>query len=259
MTFVLKKIAAAAVYPLSLCLTALVVGLFFIWFTRKQKLGKILVTTGVVALALFSFGPVTDALLSSLENNYPPLTDLKGLEDVEWIVVLGGGHNSDSRYPANDQLSSASLSRLVEGVRIHNSLNHSRLIFSGGAVFDPVPEAKVMADVAITLGVDPGNILLELNSKDTEDQARLIAKIANLDENERFILVTNAAHMPRAVALFREYGMQPIPAPIDFWVKDHKGVNPISFFPTASGLQRMERVFHEYLGLAWAKLKTKGK
>lgn len=253
----LKKIITAAAYPLSLCLTALIVGLFFIWFTRKQKSGKILATAGVVALALFSFNLFSGPLLSSLENKYPPLTTLKGLDDVKWVVVLGGGHNSDSRYPANDQLSGASLSRLVEGIRIHNSLKGSRLILSGGAVFDPVSEAKVMSDVALTLGVDPGDILLESESKDTEDQARLIPRIANLDATERFILVTNAAHMPRAVALFRKFGTQPVPAPIDFWVKDTKGVNPISYFPTASGLRRMERVFHEYLGLAWAKIKPK--
>jgi uncharacterized SAM-binding protein YcdF (DUF218 family) len=255
----LKKIISLTLYPLSICLTALIVGLFFIWFTRKQKLGKIFVTAGVVVLTFVSFGPVTDTLLSSLENKYPPLTDLKGLEDIKWIVVLGGGHNSDSRYPANDQLSGASLSRLIEGIRIHNFWKDSKLILSGGAVFDPVAEARVMSEVALTLGEDPDDMLLELESKDTEDQARLIPRVANFNAKERFILVTNAAHMPRAVALFRKYGTQPIPAPTDFWVKDAKGVNPISFFPTASSLQKMERVFHEYLGLAWAKMKPKNK
>jgi len=259
LAFVLKKIVTFAVYPLSICLITLVIGLFFVWFTRRQKLGKILVTAGAVALILFSFSPVTDTLLSSLENKFPPLTDLTGLEDVKWIVVLGGGHNSDSRYPANDQLSGASLSRLVEGIRIHNSLKDSKLILSGGAVFDPIPEAKVMSDVALALGVGPGDLLLELESKDTEDQARLISKLVNLKAKERFILVTNAAHMPRAMALFRKYGKQPIPAPTDFWVKDIKGVNPIIFFPSASSLRRMERVFNEYLGLAWAKIKPKNK
>jgi uncharacterized SAM-binding protein YcdF (DUF218 family) len=72
-------------------------------------------------------------------------------------------------------------------------------------------------------------------------------------------LVTTAANMPRSVALFKKYGMQPIPAPIDFRIKNQTGVNPRSFFPTASGLGRMERVFHEYLGLAWAKLKPENK
>ena len=210
-------------------------------------------------MALFSFNFLSDPLLSSLENKYPPLTDLKGLDDVKWIVVLGGGLNSDPRFPANDQISGASLARLVEGIRIYNSLKNSRLILSGGAVFDPVPEAKVMSEVALTLGVDPDDLLLELESKDTEDQARLIPQIAGFDAKESFILVTNAAHMPRSMALFQKYGTQPIPAPIDFWVKDQKGVNPINFFPTASGLRRMERVFHEYLGLAWAKIKPQKK
>lgn len=255
MTFVLKKIATAAVYPLSLCLTALVVGIFFIWFTRKQKLGKILVTTGVVALAFFSFGFLSKPLLSSLENKYPPLTDFKGLDDVKWVVVLGGGHNSNPRYPANEQISSSSLARLIEGIRIHNRLKGSKLLLSGGAVFDPVPEARTMSAVALNLGVDPDDVVVELNSRDTEDQARLIHEIHGLDDKQRFILVTTASHMPRAVMLFRKYGMQPIPAPIDFWVKDPRGRNPVNYFPTAAGLLRMERVFHEYLGMAWARLK----
>ncbi len=259
MLFVLKKIITLAIYPLSLCLTALVVGLFFIWFTRRQKLGKIIVTIGVVVLIFFSYGFFSNHLLSSLENKYPPLTDLQEIRGVKWIVVLGGGIVSDNRLPANGQISGSSLLRLVEGIRIHNSLKGSKLILSGGAVFDPVPEAEVLADVALTLGVGEENILLESVSKDTEDQAQNIRKIAKLHENERFVLVTSASHMPRAVALFRSSGMQPIPAPIDFWIKNPKGVNPKNFFPTASGLRKMERVFHEYLGLAWAKLKTKNK
>jgi uncharacterized SAM-binding protein YcdF (DUF218 family) len=257
--FVLKKIITLAIYPLSLCLTALVVGLFFIWFTRRQKLGKIIVTIGVVVLIFFSYGFFSNHLLSSLENEYSPLTDLKEVHGVKWIVVLGGGIVSDPKLPANGQISGSSLSRLVEGIRIHNNLKGSKLILSGGAVFDPVPEAKVLADVALSLGVGEENILLESVSKDTEDQAQNIQKIVKLHENERFVLVTSASHMPRAVALFRSFGMQPIPAPIDFWVKNQSGINPMGFFPSSSGLRKMERVFHEYLGLAWAKLRTKDK
>ncbi len=259
MLFVLKKIVTLAVYPLSLVLTALVVGIFFIWFTRRQKSGKIIVTIGVVALTCFSFSFLSNPLLGTLENKYPPLTDLQEIRGVKWIVVLGGGIVSDNRFPANGQISGSSLSRLVEGIRIHNNLKGSKLILSVGSVFDHVPEAKVLADVALSLGVEEENILLESVSKDTEDQAQNIQKIAKLHKNERFVLVTSASHMPRAVALFRSFGMQPIPAPIDFWVKNQSGINPRGFFPSSSGLRKMERVFHEYLGLAWAKLRTKDK
>ena len=79
---------------------------------------------------------------------------------------------------------------MVEGIRIHNSLKGSKLILSGGAVFDPVPEAKVMADAAYKLGVDPDDIILESASKDTEDQAQNIEKLAQLNQNDKIILVT---------------------------------------------------------------------
>ena len=36
--------------------------------------------------------------------------------------------------------------RLVEGIRIHRNLPGSKLILSGGGGFDPVPNAKIMAD-----------------------------------------------------------------------------------------------------------------
>lgn len=256
MLFILKKILSFVFYPMSLCLTVLGIGLLFIWFTRRQKFGKIFVTIGAIALTCFSLGFLSDTMLETLENEYPPLTDLQKTHGVKWIVVLGGGIVSDTRFPVNDQLSGSSLSRLVEGIRIHNNLKGSKLIFSGGSVFDPVPEAKVLADVALSLGVGAENILLESVSKDTEDQAQNIQKIANLRENEKFILITSASHMPRSVALFRSFGMQPIPAPIDFWVKNQNGINPQGFFPNSSGLRNMEHVFHEYLGLAWTKFKT---
>ena len=78
----------------------------------------------------------------------------------------------------------------------------------------------------------------------------VMQRSSGFDAKESFILVTNAAHMPRTMALFHKYGTQLIPAPLDFCVKHQKGVDPINFFPTASGLRNMEPVFHEYLDLA---------
>ena len=257
LAFLFKKVVACTLYPLSLCLITLVVGLFFIGFTRKQRIGKVIVSLGVGVLLIFSLGFVSTTLLESLESEYAPLTNFQGLDGIKWIVVLGGGHTSDSKLPANERLSDSSLARLVEGIRIHNNLEDSKLILSGGAVFDPVPEAKTMADAALLLGVDRAAILLESDSKDTEDQARNISNLSIFSRTEKFILVTSASHMPRSVALFRKYGMHPIPAPADFLVKKRTSFNPRSLFPSPSALQNMERVFHEHLGMLWLKLKPK--
>jgi len=223
-----------------------------LWFTRRQKAGKIVVCLGIVLLMLFSYTPFSDISLRLLEYKYTPLTDLHQFSDIKWVVVLGGGHNSDQKFPVTSQISKSSLSRLVEGIRLHKLLPESSLVLSGGAVFDPVPEAKVMAGVAEIMGIGDDNLIIEERSKDTKDQAQLIHEIVG---NERFILVTSALHMPRSMALFQKLGMQPVPAPTDYLVKKKQGINPGIFFPNADSLQKMERVFHEYLGLTWARLR----
>jgi uncharacterized SAM-binding protein YcdF (DUF218 family) len=95
-------------------------------------------------------------------------------------------------------------------------------------------------------------VILESLSKDTKDEARLIKNIVG---NDRFVLVTSASHMPRSMALFKKLGMQPIPAPTDYWVKERQGISPAMFFPSSNGLRKAERAFYEYLGLAWANLR----
>ncbi len=250
--FLLKKIVAPLLLPLSICFEILLVGLWFLLFTRKQKTGKAIILMGIASLILFSYAPVADIALRSLEYRYPPLIDVSLFSDVTWVVVLGGGHQSDAALPVTSQLSEPSISRLVEGIRIHKLLPESRLLLSGGAVFDPVPEARVMEGVAQAMGIGGDKIILEERSKDTKDQARFIHKIIG---DERFILVTSASHMPRSMALFRKLQMNPIPAPAHYLVKKRKKIGPPPFFPNVESLRKMERVFHEYLGLWWARLR----
>ncbi len=249
--FLFKKIIAPLFFPLSVCLEFLIVGMFLLWFAHRQKAGKIMVSLGIVLLALFSYAPLPDIALKSLEYRYAPLVDLSQFSDIRWVVVLGGGHHSDPELPVTSHLSESSLSRLVEGIRIHRLLPESRLVLSGGKVFDPTPEAETMVRVAEIMGIEGNKIVLEKLSRDTRDQARFIHEIVG---DERFILVTSAAHMPRSMALFQKLGMSPIPAPTDYWVTKRHGIGPGVFFPNVGSLRKMERVFYEYLGLGWARL-----
>ena len=52
--FMVKKIVALFFYPVCLCLGILILGLFCLWATRRQRLGKVLVTLGTVLLLLLS-------------------------------------------------------------------------------------------------------------------------------------------------------------------------------------------------------------
>ena len=258
--FLFKKIISPLLLPVPFCLLLLTTGLILLWFTRKQKAGKIFVSVGVVLLTLLSYSAIPSLFLKSLEYDYPPIISISEVtrrnpaSSIKWIVVLGGGHTSSPQLPSTSQLSSASLVRLVEGIRLHRELPGSKLILSEGSIWDRASGAEVMAKVAQSLGVDSQNIVLEASSKDTEDEARLILPVIGKDE---FILVTSASHMPRAMALFTKMGMNPIPAPTDYWTKEVTYIHPGLFYPNATGLRKAETALYEYWGMAWAKLRGK--
>jgi uncharacterized SAM-binding protein YcdF (DUF218 family) len=250
--FLLKKLISPLFYPLSLCIEILLIGVVGLWISRKQKTWKAVVSLGVVLLIAFGYGALSDDLLRPLEYRYPPLKSVPEDFNAKWVVVLGGGHVSDPRLPITSQIAEASLARLVEGIRLYKSLPGSKLILSGGSGFDPVPNALIMADMAMAIGVEEEEIVLETVSKDTKDEARLVQELVG---NDRFVLVTSAYHMPRSVAIFEKLGMRPLPAPTGHWVKEGQKKGPGMFFPSAFSLYKAQRAFHEYLGLAWAKIR----
>lgn len=256
MPFLLKKILSPLFMPLCLSLEILLAGVILLWFTRRQRLGKILTTAGLLMLVALSLPAIANPLLATLEDRYPPFPGgtAAGVlpAGVPWIVVLGGGMTDDPRVPATSRISQESLARLAEAVRLYRLMPGCRLIFSGGAAFGRTPEAVVMAQAAGDMGIPSRDILTEGRSRDTEEQASLIGGMVG---KARFVLVTSAAHMPRSVALFRKQGMAPIPAPAAFQALEDR--NPAGFHPAVSALRKSEAAFHEYLGCIWSSLRDR--
>jgi len=220
--FLFKKIISQFFMPAPVLVFLLLIGLLLLWFTRRQKAGKVFVTIATLLLGFFSYGAVSNMVAKPLEQKYPPLMDYESLNNIKWIVVLRGGSGVDPRLPPSTYLSEASLFRLSEAIYIHNRLPETKLIMTGRSGFAGMtPVAQVMRDVAKELGVEPGDIVLETKSKDTKDHPIYVKEIVGKD---RFILVTSASHMFRAMALFAKDGMAPIPAPTDYMVTPVKCV-----------------------------------
>src|SRR5215212_2126166 len=250
--FLFKKLIAPFLMPVPFCLALLLSGLLLLWFTRRRRAGKCLATLGAVALLLLGYGAASGRLLATLERRYAPVTDVSAAAGrVRWVVVLGGGSSADAGLPAVMRLSEGSLARLIEGVRLQRQLPGSRLLLSGGSVFGSDPDAETMRALAVGLGVDPASLDLDDASPDTETQAEVVrARLGS----EEFYLVTSASHMPRALALFRRAGTNPLPAPTHFLTQGDRGFAPGDFFPSSGGLRCAEAAAYEYLGLAWAKV-----
>lgn len=255
--YIIKKMLGSVLMPLPFCLLISLLGLFFIWRGKKALTGKILTTLGLIGLTVMSYNPVSRILNTPLNCKYEAYGPIH-LEKTEtepkakYVVVLAGGHKSDPNLPATSQLSGHSLIRLVEGVRILRQNAGAILILSGGGTAEPVPEARVMAQVARFLGVPEDRMIIESASNDTKDQARLIKPIVGTSP---FVLVTSANHLPRSMALFQNLGMRPIPGPAGTTSRVKSPFSPQDIFPSVSALEDTTEALHEYLGLLWGTLK----
>ncbi|HAD81721.1 MAG: hypothetical protein A2509_07165 [Candidatus Edwardsbacteria bacterium RIFOXYD12_FULL_50_11] len=249
--FIFKKIISGIIMPLPVAMLLLAAGILLIWPLKKKRAGWIVAAVSFLSLLLLGYGIIGDMMLSDLENRYPAPVGIETHAGVKWVVVLGGGMNSDPRLPVTSQLSNSSAVRTIEGIRIHRLLKGSRLLFSGGPVFNPVPEGQGMAQLALALGVPRGEMMTEILSRDTEEQARLIKGLVGADS---VFLVTSAVHLPRSMALFRRSGVACIAAPTDFLYKKELQFNPSRLFPGYGGFRKAEAGWHEYMGTLYGRI-----
>jgi uncharacterized SAM-binding protein YcdF (DUF218 family) len=246
--FLFKKIVAPLFFPMTLCLLLIAAGLVLLWFSRRQRTGKVFVTLGFAVLTALSYASLTRSTLVDLERHYPPLVTLPADSGIRWIVVLGGGASPDPGIPPMARLSEASLARVVEGVRLHRQAPGSRLLLSGGGDGFEVTAMRALAEA---LGVAPEHTAIDRASQDTETQAR---NVKTMIQSERCVLVTSGSHMRRSIGLFRSAGVDALAAPTHYTAQ-RGPLQPGDFFPGSHGLSFAERITYEYLGMAWAMLR----
>ena len=249
--FFLKKFVGDLIMPLGAVQLLLVAGLVLL-FKRRINWGRFVVLAATLILYLFSLSPMADLLARPLEEAYPVIRTGSLPSDLGAVVVLSGGVLDREDLPLAARLGGDTLQRVMEGVRLWRARPGAKLILCGGEWSEkeniPTP-ARLMADLALDLGVDRSKVILEEVSRDTFENAREAAKIM---DRGPFALVTSARHLPRAVAIFRKMGLDPIPAPTDHKIRALGPDN--GFLPGLGGLASTQESLHEYLGLAWYRL-----
>jgi len=111
--------------------------------------------------------------------------------------------------------------------------------------------AEMNAEAAMEMGVSRDRMILFNKPESTHDEAVYLNKMIR---KKPFILVTSALHMKRAMLIFESYGMNPVPAPVDYMVKQVKGKTFFYYLPSIHSIQIMEDYLHEQVGILWFKL-----
>ena len=247
MGYEIKKVVEWFVTPLGMSLVLVAAGLL-VSGGRRRGLGRALTAAGLAVLLVCSLGNVARVLSAPLEHRYHPLVPSAPVSGVAAVMVLGGGSEWVPGRPPTGWLQVAGLERLVEGVRVLRLAPGARLVVSGWGEPGEPSTAEVMAQAAISLGVEPSRIVRFDTARDTADE---IASLRKLMGTQKVIIVTSAEHMPRAMQLAAQAGLDAIAAParvaLGGGTRGWGGLVPSVF-----ALQRSTTAIHEWLGRLWA-------
>lgn len=246
--FLFKKIVAPFLLPPGLLI--LVSILCALWLARRRSfLGAFFALCISALIWAFSFAPLSDSLVRSLEADFSIPADPKG--DV--IVVLGGGVKLGAQDIGGRGVPSEEmLARAVAAVRLHKRIG-SPIIVSGGYAFgDFKPtEAEIVGKYMVELGIAADKIIPEDKSRDTMENALLTKKVLDSRGFKKPLLVTSAIHMKRSVLSFKRAGVEVSPYPANFRTWDGMIYTWQGFLPQNTDIRE---ALHEYLGLIYLKL-----
>ncbi len=185
-----------------------------------------------------------------LESRFPPWDPARGAPDG--IVVLGGaiiaGAVAALRRAGGQWRSRAHHLRIAKLARAYPK---ARIIYSGGdasLLGNEPTEAQFLSALARRFRHCARRASrLKSRSRNTAENARFSKEIAQPKPGERWLLVTSAQHMPRAIGCFRRAGF-PVEAYPVAW---HTG-REVGFWPSlriVSNLSRLDGAANAWIGL----------
>ncbi len=249
MFFIFSKLVQPILWPFNVALLLLLAALIARHF-RKEKIAWRLVMGALAFLWVPALPLISIGLMRSLEAQYPSIAAAQA-PVAEAIVVLGG--SIWGPQPPRLEPEEASGSRLVPAARLYR---HGKAPFivvsSGSSSFFPDGkegiEANDMRDFLIDAGVPEKAIVREDRSRNTDENARYSAEVLKARGWSKILLVTSAFHLPRAVAVFKKYGITDV---IPFPTEKRMTEGPFRFsylVPELAALQTTTVAIKEYVG-----------
>jgi uncharacterized SAM-binding protein YcdF (DUF218 family) len=248
--FFASKIFWMLASPINLLLFATLLGVL-LCFGRHARFGRGLALIAILVLLAAAALPLGVLLIAPLEDRFPlPPSDL---QPPEGIVVLGGAIDDQVSAARHETVFDEGGERLTEAVILAKRYPQARVVYTGGsASFTGAvsTEALQARKFMSQMGIAPERVTIEDKSRNTDENARFTAAIVHPQSPQRWIVVTSAFHMPRAMGVFEKAGFHPIAYPVAFrtrgrWPEDLR----LTFEPVRN-LRTFEIAVHEWIGLA---------
>ena len=250
--FTLSKTLGLLTEPLAYVALMMIAGLALSRFMPRRSIAVQI--AAITLLVAIGFEAVPTVIVRRLESSYviaPP-----DISAYVGMVILGGVFlPSDSNSTRNIGLNDAA-ERAIVPVALLRSYPRLKIVFSGGDDEQRLLASQSEADRARVffnaMGVSSDTVMYERESRTTAENAAFSARLAGVNKNEPWLLVTSAWHMPRSLAAFHKAGWSNITAlPVDF--RSNTDV-PVLSYSLDRGLSLWRIALHEYAGYAWYRI-----
>ncbi len=206
MFLILSKILDLLLAPLTWGLLLVALGVVL---RRRARLAVALQVLGLLGLYVFSMPVVADALQRRVEEGAVSTYQPEGVYDA--VIVLGGAVDADAVERSGRPEYNEASERILRGYELLRD-GRARFVLLSGGTLDTRPgalvEANILEQQLRDWGIAPERIVKELNSRNTRENALESLRIVQERGWKRLLLVTSAAHMPRAQGTFAAVGLK---------------------------------------------------
>lgn len=226
----------------------------FLFWTKRIRIAKRATLAVALVFALFSNLGMSFAALRTLEDEYP-IPAISCEDGYEGVIILGGGINPGliPEQRGQTQLNEAG-ERITKALELLNKCPDFKALYStfSGSLR---PEGWSESDSARLFFQDQrvpaARLIFEDRSRNTFENAKLSLDIVG--SKERWVLVTSASHMPRAMDTFTRFGWDVTPYPVDF----RSEVEGKYFdFSRETAIRNWNNAIHEWVGAIAYRLRS---
>lgn len=246
MFFTLSKTLGLLFEPLVIPYIFIGLGILARW--RRRPVAKWLFTIAAVLPPLYCVLPLSSLPLQFLENRIKP-GDINS-SAIDGIIVLGGftedGAVAQSRnmYGLN-----SNVERFTAALQLTKDKPNMPILFSGFSgklSHNGWSEPDQIRDLVDKLGGLGRSVLYEEQSRNTYENAVNSRKVLAAEPGSRWILITSASHMTRAMGSFTAAGWSGIiPYPVDYRTLETGS----QVWWDIRGIEMLRIGLHEYIGL----------
>jgi len=247
MFFILSKIFMLLLSPVFGVFILLLISLFI----KNSKKSRCMLIISVIVFYFFSNSFIAGQVMSIWEMPITKTEDIADAYDVG--IVLGGGMVTiDTDY---DRLTFRyNTDRIMQAIKLYKTNKIKKILLSGGSgsiIYNNMLESVLLKRYLVTIGIPQNDILIDSISKNTRENAVESAKILkDKFPDKKYLLITSAVHMRRAMACFKKENISAIPYCTDKCVGKKRYDFAHLFVPNLGSFAYWNKIIHEITGYA---------